>query len=290
MTKNMFRNMTIALAVLLVVGLGGFWLNFTEAGSYILDINPSVQINVNRMGNVTSVEPLNADGEAVLVGFRLRDRDLDDVIEKLVDRLILSGYLKADNKNFIMISSDGKEPVSIAELKQFIYDQMQVRQVNGSVVTKHLDDDLFDDDFYDDDLEMSAAKLDFIRQLNRYDNTLTLDSLKNMTVEDLMILARKNNVDLDDLFDDCDEDWDDLYDDEDNWNDSLYGDGDDWNDSLYDDDDYVAPAPQPSPQPVPAPVPAPAPVYYNDDSDYGNSDYGNSDYDDSDYGDSDYDD
>lgn len=58
-----------------------------------------------------------------------------------------------------------------------------------------------------------------------------------MTVEDLMILARKNNVDLDDLFDDWDDDlyddwdddWDDLYDDDD-WNDSLYDDGDDWND------------------------------------------------------------
>lgn len=205
MTKNVLRNLTIALAILLVVGLGGFWLNFADAGSYILDINPSIQINVSRTGNVNSVEPLNKDGEAVLAGFRLRDRDLDDVIEKLVDRLILSGYLKADNKIFIMISADGQEPVSLTELKHSIDEQMKLRQVDGNTVTKRIDDDMYDDDFFDDDLELSAVKLDFIRQLNKYDNTLTLDSLKNMTVEDLMLLARKNNVDLDDLFDDWDE-------------------------------------------------------------------------------------
>lgn len=220
MTKKVFRNMPIALAILLVVGMSGFWLNFADAGSYILDINPSVQINVNRLGNVTSVVPLNEDGASVLAGFKLRDRDLDDVIEKLVDRLILSGYLTADNKNFIMISADGKEPISLTDIKKSIGNQMRLRQLDGNIVTKNIDDDLYDNDFFDDDLDLSAAKVNFIRQLNRYDSTLTIESLKNITVEDLIILARRNNVDLDDLFDD--------------WDDDIY---DDWDDDLDDDDD-----------------------------------------------------
>ena len=86
---------------------------------------------------------------------------------------------------------------------------MRLRQLDGNIVTKNIDDDLYDNDFFDDDLDLSAAKVNFIRQLNRYDSTLTIESLKNITVEDLIILARRNNVDVDDLFDDWDDDWDD---------------------------------------------------------------------------------
>ncbi len=303
MTKTTMRNMFIIFAILaLLVGMMYFF-NFSVVGSYILDLNPSIQINTNRLGKVTSLEPLNQDGLDILNNYKLKDRDLDDVIEDLVDRLILAGYFKDELDNAIMVSHEGEGRYSLSELKGKLDEHLNYRQIDGRIVTKELDD-RYDDDILKE-LGMSGARLELIEEIRRKEGRFTPDELKNMKVGDLLYILRKTDTDFDDLFDDwddIDDDYDDYYESiygvkfddlDDDWDDDFYDDDrdddddlfdDDWDDDDddddWDDDNYVAPAPAPAPATAPAPAPRPAPparVYYDDDDD---DDWDDDDWDD----------
>lgn len=245
MKKMTARNTFIIFALLALLAGTIYLLNFSVVGSYILDLNPSIQINTNRLGKVTSLEPLNQDGMDILKKYKLRDRDLDDVIEDLVDRLIIAGYFKEELDNAIMVSHEGGGQYSLSELKEKLDGHLNYRQINGRIVTKELDD-RYDDDILKE-LGMSGARLELIEAIRRKDVRFTPNELKNMKVGDLLYILKKTDIDFDDLFDD----WDDIDDDYDDYYEKIYGikvddlddifddllDDDDWDDDRYDDDD-----------------------------------------------------
>ena len=57
-----------AAACLLCMLLGGRWLYFTPIAEISIDINPSIELRVNRFDQVISVDGLNGDGQALAQG------------------------------------------------------------------------------------------------------------------------------------------------------------------------------------------------------------------------------
>ena len=74
-------------AVLFAAGALYFYLT-TPVNFLAIDLNPSIEIQTNRLDKVVSLKASNADAKKLLEGYKLTDRDLDDVIEDLVDRMI----------------------------------------------------------------------------------------------------------------------------------------------------------------------------------------------------------
>lgn len=314
MTRNYTKQVLIIIAILAIL-FTVYFLNFTVAGSYILDINPSIKINVNNRGRVISLEGLNEDGNNVLKDFNLKGKDFDDVIKNLVDDLILNGYLESEIDSAIIISQNGEGNYQLEEIKEKIDNHLTQRSLNNKILTKPLEKE-YDDDLLED-LQMSGARIEIIEEIRKVDDTFTPEELTNMKVGDLLYVLRKSNVRFDDLFDD----WDDIgenYVEEyekihgpnyiyydlsvDDYDDDLDDTGEDLKDDVKDDvkeepetqpapvtPPQPAPQPKPTPQPAPQPkpVPKPAPVYYDDDDDDWDDD---NDDDDDDWDDDDDDD
>lgn len=293
MTKTKNRGKIIlaaALAALAITATTACYLLLPNA--YIsLDLNPSIELRTNRLNHVTSMVGLNADAEELLKGYTLRDRDLDDVVEDLVDRMVLSGYLGAGNQAELLVTVEqGKvKPETLEKVNTHIAEYLSYRSVSAKVHGQSIE---MDDDLRERAAEqnISAGKLSVIDRLLSKDATLRPDDLRDTKVSDLLAYAKERNVSLDlledrlddlddryegesdktvdqleDQLDDLDDqnttddldDLDDLYDDDKNDLDDRYDDDrydDDHDDNDWDDDDNWNKTPVAAPKQSPTPV------------------------------------
>lgn len=110
------RRLIPAMACLfcLLVGLGGAKLYFTPTSVISVDINPSLELGVNRFDRVISVEGRNEDGEALAQVLDLRFLDCSQAISTLLSDPTVAGYLAEDE--VLSLSVVGSDPDQTQEL------------------------------------------------------------------------------------------------------------------------------------------------------------------------------
>ena len=96
-----------AMAACLVLMVTSFFYGQLPYASVYMTINPEVRIDVNRSDRVLDVEGMNTDGEQLLTGYDPGRKELDAVMDELVDRAIDMGYLHEGGR--IILSLDGSE-------------------------------------------------------------------------------------------------------------------------------------------------------------------------------------
>ena len=94
-----FRAWWLVGFVVVLLGLGVLFFGYIRPqwmvyGTVRLQINPDVQLSVNREDDVVKLEGLNQDGEALIEGYDFRGEECDDVVEDLVKRALRMGYLE----------------------------------------------------------------------------------------------------------------------------------------------------------------------------------------------------
>ncbi len=134
-----------AVAACLVLMLSMLLLQSPYASVY-LSINPQVRVDVNRQDRVVSVVGINEDGTALLQGYDHRRKNLDTVMDELVDRAIDMGYLLEGGTVKLTLEASEKWVVSHqTHLQEEISNHVADR------ITIHVDFDDDDDDDDDDD-------------------------------------------------------------------------------------------------------------------------------------------
>lgn len=103
-------------ACFVLMAVYGLQENRTIYASVHMSINPDVQIDVNRKDEVIDLEGENPEGRELIEGYEYKKKDLDLVVDDLVDRAIDLGYLQdggqislaldAENDEWIMVHSD----------------------------------------------------------------------------------------------------------------------------------------------------------------------------------------
>lgn len=96
-------------AALLCFGLFGGWLFFTPVSAISIDINPSLELGVNRFGRVVAVEPFNEDGRALTETLDLRFIDYTTALNVLLEDDRVQCYLKRNESMSIVVICDNEE-------------------------------------------------------------------------------------------------------------------------------------------------------------------------------------
>ncbi len=101
------------LAVMLLGGGGVFYQQANAVASVVsLDVNPSIELKVNRSEKVLVCTPLNEDAKAILAdmgnGADLKGAKLDVAVNAIVGSLVRNGYLDSIS-SAIMISVEDKD-------------------------------------------------------------------------------------------------------------------------------------------------------------------------------------
>lgn len=97
-----------ACACFLIMLFGGYGLYFTPVAEISVDINPSIEMGVNRFDRVISVKDFNEDGSELSGAIDVKYRNYTDAIEQILNNDMVTSLL-ADNEimTITVIGSDG---------------------------------------------------------------------------------------------------------------------------------------------------------------------------------------
>lgn len=196
------RSLALACACfLMVIGVGWF-VQFGMIYSIVnVDVNPSLEIMVNRRDKVLSVKDNNQAAKEFLEGRNYKGWDIREMMESLMDDLALQGYL-TDEKNIILLSVDSRNqnvsnglqtalPTAVSEaLADYgIIPKLFIQQLNKS---KEMQNQA-------EQYHISQGRQQFINLILRQDSSLTEEKLVSMNLADLISLAEKLEISFDEI-------------------------------------------------------------------------------------------
>ena len=98
---------TVCILLLFVVGAGGYsWMQAPV--SYVsIDVNPSVELALNRLDRVVGITAFNADGAALVEGLSLKGKKYTDAVNLIVDGTVMRAYLSDDAELVFTVAAPG---------------------------------------------------------------------------------------------------------------------------------------------------------------------------------------
>lgn len=162
-----------AFAVLLLcIGIGN-WYFWEMPVSYVsVDVNPSIELILNRKNRVTDANSRNRDGEIVLEHVQLKGKDYLEAVELLVESEAMEPYLTTDAKLTVTVASAKAE-----ELLSGLEDSIVATHYHGMcqsadmeiVTAAH-------------DCGMSLGKYQIYQLLTQYGSGLTAENCQNISM------------------------------------------------------------------------------------------------------------
>lgn len=198
----------LAIAFMLIGGGGGLVYQQTYAVASVvsLDVNPSIEMTVNRNGKVLACTPLNQEAIDILSdmdgGADLKNTKLDVAVNAVVGALVRHGYLDSIT-SAILISVEDKDADRAAKLRQeltmTVDSVLQEQAANAAVLSQTLTQDV--------ELKqqakannISTGKAYLVRQVMEMNGTLSLNSttalnqLSALSVEELSDLLETGEM------------------------------------------------------------------------------------------------
>ena len=196
-TKRRWTSLIAAcLAVMLLGGGGVFYQRANAVASVVsLDVNPSIELKVNRSEKVLVCTPLNEDAKAILAdmggGADLKGAKLDVAVNAIVGSLVRNGYLDSIS-SAIMISVEDKDAARAEKLQRELTSTvdgvLQTSESRASVLTQTLTQDAGLEQQAREN-SISTGKAALVNRVLALNSALKFDALAKLSVEELKDLA-----------------------------------------------------------------------------------------------------
>ena len=179
------------LAVMLLCGGGVFYQQAHAVASVVsLDVNPSIELKVNRSEKVLACAPLNEDAKAILAdmsnGADLKGAKLDVAVNAIVGSLVRNGYLDSIS-SAIMISVEDKDTARAEKLQRELTSAVD-GEAKAAVLTQTLTQDAAREQQAREN-NISSGKAALVNRVLAINPSLKFDALAKLSVEELKDLA-----------------------------------------------------------------------------------------------------
>ena len=184
------------LAVMLLGGGGVFYQRANAVASVVsLDVNPSIELKVNRSEKVLACTPLNEDAKTILAdmsnGADLKGAKLDVAVNAIVGSLVRNGYLDSIS-SAIMISVEDKNTARAEKLQRELTSTvdgvLQTSEAKAAVLTQTLTQDAGREQQAREN-NISTGKAALVNHVLALNSALKFDELAKLSVEELKDLA-----------------------------------------------------------------------------------------------------
>ena len=191
-TKRRWTSLIAACLAVMLLGGGLFYQQVNAVASVVsLDVNPSIELKVNRSEKVLVCTPLNEDAKAILAdmgsGADLKGAKLDVAVNAIVGSLVRNGYLDSIS-SAIMISVEDKDTARAEKLQRELTSTvdgvLQTSEAKASVLTQ---DAAREQQARENNISTGKAAL--VNRVLALNATLKFDALAKLSVEELKDLA-----------------------------------------------------------------------------------------------------
>lgn len=170
------RRCALAAACICLLLIGGGYMMYARPVSYIsIDVNPSVELGVNRFGRVVETEAYNRDGKDILARVPLKNVPYLKAISRLLGDESDSGYLTGDSRVFITVISDSQETI--------------LKEIRGDELSEKYGMQTYTSDLASREeahqYEMSFGKYRACQELSQVDESVTVEECHEMSVGEI---------------------------------------------------------------------------------------------------------
>lgn len=170
------RGYVLAAACLCLCIFTDGYILYARPTSYIsIDVNPSVELGINRFGRVVEAEAYNEEGKTLLEQAALKHKPYLKAIGRLLEEESGSGYLTEDARVFITVISDKWET---------ILEEIRADELSGKYGAQTYTSNLACRQEAHSQ-EMSFGKYRAYLELSRYDESLTVEACHGMSIGEL---------------------------------------------------------------------------------------------------------
>lgn len=179
--RNFFKISLAAAVIALTLLAGIYQLWFVPVTVISIDVNPSVEIEVNRLDRILSANAYNDDGAKILNSVSVAGKKYQDAIDTLLQNEEFSSYLDSSSALTFTVASDKQDAV--------------ISQINGclnsagcqGVCVKSSADAVEEAH----SLGLSLGKYQAYLEISEYDSSITPEQCQNMTMRELHELQKQ---------------------------------------------------------------------------------------------------
>lgn len=178
--RHLLRWVTAVLCVLLLISAGAEGYSWMQAPvSFIsIDVNPSIELALNRFERVVEVSAFNAQGAEVIGGLDLKGRKYTDAVNRIVESPAMLRYLSDDEAELVFtVAASGRESDTIQTGIEHCHSHSghscySVSADIGLVTAAH-------------ENGLSLGKYSAYLELAGYDDSVTVDDCRDMSVSEI---------------------------------------------------------------------------------------------------------
>lgn len=195
--KKLSRILSIAAVFVLLIAGVFLYKNFTGSDAAALvsiDVNPSIELEVDADERIIIARALNDDGKKVLSGMKLEGTDLNTGVNAIVGSMLKNGYID-ELRNSVLVSVSGDGSIDTAALEAKLMQEVSsALDGAGAVVAQNLDD--IDDDTRElaERYGISVGKAAFIEKIIELNPTLKVEELAPLSINELCLLANGKEI------------------------------------------------------------------------------------------------
>ena len=169
----------ITLTIILLIGIISFviWNNRTVS-TITIDINPSLEIRLNKSNIVKSIIPLNDDAKSI-INKSMQGKKLDNTLKLLTDNAIEEGYI--DEQVDILIHSEGI--ITNNEVQNKLISTLDKKNIAANIIK--VDTITKEDKALSKKYNISVSKAAYINQVTKENQNIDVSYLVEKSVNEL---------------------------------------------------------------------------------------------------------
>lgn len=192
--SSSLRGFAAVAAVLVLIIAGVFAVknlgapSDTLAAVVSLDVNPSIELNIDKDEKIISAKGLNDDGRRVLGDMELEGSSLEVVVNAVIGSMLKNGYLD-DMANSILVSVSGVNGYDADKLRSTLADDVNRQLENCSVLSQDVSNADSDTVKLADKYGITVGKAALIRQIVAADSRHSFEELAALSINELNLIA-----------------------------------------------------------------------------------------------------
>lgn len=199
---NLIPRLSVAFAVVLVaLGITYFGYNASyKVDSIIeLDVNPSIELKVNKNEEVIEAIAQNEEAKQILKDMDLEKTDIDVALNAIIGSMVTHGYID-ELANSILLTVENDDSAKGEELRQRLVAQINKilgsDQINGSVLSQNLSEADAKAQELAEKYNISLGKANLILDILNSNSLLTEQDLVGLSINELNVLSEEkaNNL------------------------------------------------------------------------------------------------
>lgn len=173
-TAHKYLVPALASVLILLFCGGGYLTYFTATSSISVDVNPSIELGINRFDKVVSVTGYNDDGNALAQSLNIRFLNYEEAIDQILSNEDMEKYMSENQ--FVSITVIGKSE----EKKEEILDS--VSSCTSSYENVHCSSGNSHKTHEAHEAGMSFGKYEAYLELKELDPDITLEEVKGLSM------------------------------------------------------------------------------------------------------------